>query len=177
MIGSGPDAAALLVQDCVDRLAIEPLLAHQGDDLLGVVRHAAAHPQTRIIGVLDHDGRLVGIVPILRLVEAVIARVSPAWLLADIAGVEDVARFGEDVEARAVGDVMLEPAAVALTTPIEAAFRLMRQRQISGIYVVDEAGRPTGYMDLLELAALEIDAIERRESGRAAAAHAPSRAE
>ena len=44
---------------------------------------------------------------ILRLAEAVIARVSPETLLADIADIDDVRRFGRAVEARIVGDVML----------------------------------------------------------------------
>ena len=163
------DRPVALVEDCVSRLAIEPVISHAADDLLAAVRQAAAQPQTRVVGVVDQDGRLVGIVPIVRLVEAVIARVSPEWLLADIAGVDDVARFGEEVEARTVGDVMLEPAAVTLTTSISAAFRLMHERRISGVYVVDDAGRPIGYMDLLELAVLDIDAIEQRSLERGTA--------
>ncbi len=35
----------------------------------------------------------------------------------------------------------------------EEAFPLMHQRHVSGVYVVDAAGRPTGYIDGLELAA------------------------
>jgi len=160
---STPDAAreVVLVEACANRLPIGPLIAHEGDDLLGVVRHAASRPQTRVVGVVDAEDRLVGIVPLLRLAEAVIARVAPEWLLAAIIDLEDVARFGHEVEARTVGDVMQEPAFVTPTTPVDVAYRLMRQRQISGVYVVDDDRRPIGYLDLLELAVLDIDTIER----------------
>jgi len=164
MSGDRRDREAMLVEDCWNRLPIEPLLAHRTDDLLGIVRHAASRPQTRVVGVVDEDGRLVGIVPVLLLAEAVIARVAPEWLLAGITDLEDVARFGHEVEARTVGDVMQEPASVTPTTTVDVAYRLMRDRRISGVYVVDADGRPIGYLDLLELAILDIDTIERDQA-------------
>jgi hypothetical protein len=36
----------------------------------------------------------------------------------------------------------------------------MHQRHLSGLYVVDPDGRPTGYLDLLELVLLYVDALE-----------------
>jgi hypothetical protein len=36
----------------------------------------------------------------------------------------------------------------------------MHKRHLSGLYVVDEGGRPTGYLDLLELVLLYVDALE-----------------
>jgi CBS domain-containing protein len=148
------------VAACVDLLAIGPLIAQAHDDLLEVVRRAAAQPQTRLVGVVDGDGRLIGVTPILRLAESVIARVAPESLLADITDLDDVARFGDEVDARTVGDVMLAPASISPTATLDDAFRLMHKRRLSGLYVVDDAGRPTGYLDLLELAILYADALD-----------------
>jgi CBS domain-containing protein len=58
---------------------------------------------------------------------------------------------------------MLPPATVEGQATVDDAFRVMHARRLSGLYVVDDAGRPTGYLDLLELtmhyvAALEADA-------------------
>ena len=36
----------------------------------------------------------------------------------------------------------------------------MRARHLSGLYVVDAAGRPTGYLDLLELPCRYVEALE-----------------
>ena len=151
------------VVTCQTLLAIEPLYAAPEDDLLLTMRRAAAQPATRLIGVQDPDGRIVGIVPILRLAEAVIARVVPESLLAGIVDIEDVAEFGHAVEARTMGDVMLAPATIEASRTVGEAFHVMHQRRLSGLYVVDDAGRATGYLDLLELAVNYVDALEAED--------------
>ena len=143
-----------------NRLAIEMLLAGTDDDLLAVMRRSAEQPETRVIGVVDAAGLLTGVLPVVRLAEAVIARVTPEALLTDIADMVDVTRFGQAIGARVVREVMVEPAAVAPTATLEQAFRLMHERHLSGVYVVDSQGRPTGYLDLLELVLLYVDALE-----------------
>jgi len=160
LTGSSRLARQTPVAVCQKLLAIEPLLAHRGDDLLALMRRSAAQPETRLIGVTDDDGRLVGVLPILRLVESVVARVVPESLLTDIADIADVARFGHAVEARTAGHAMVEPASIAPDATIGEAFRLMHQRRLSGLYVVDPDGRPTGYLDLLELALVYVDVVE-----------------
>jgi CBS domain-containing protein len=145
---------------CQALLAIEPLVVNRGEDLHTVLRRSAAQPATRLIAVVDDAGRLVGVMPILRLAESVVAHVVPEALLSDIADVADVARFGHAVEARTAADVMLEPASVTPEATLGEAFRLMHQRRLSGLYVVDADRRPTGYLDLLELAVAYVDALE-----------------
>ncbi len=149
-----------LVEKVHHQLAIEALLVGEDDDILVVMRRAAAQPETRLVGIVDASGVLVGVLPILRLAESVVARVAPEALLTDIAGIEDVKRFEVAVRARVVRDVMLAPAAVAGTATVDAAFHMMRARHLSALYVVDDAGRPTGYLDLLELAVSYVDALE-----------------
>jgi CBS domain-containing protein len=148
------------VSACQQRLAIEMLLVAGDDDLLQVMRRSAARPETRVIGVVDEGGRLIGILPILRLAEAVVSRVAPEALLTDITDIGDVARFGHAVEARIVRHAMVEPAVVRPEATLDEAFRQMHKRHLSGLYVVDEGGRPTGYLDLLELVLLYVDALE-----------------
>ncbi len=148
------------VSACQQRLAIEMLLVAGDADLLHVMRQAAARPETRVIGVVDDAGKLVGVLPILRLAEAVVSRVAPEALLTDITDIGDVARFGHAVEARVVRDAMVEPAVVRPEATLDEAFRLMHRRHLSGLYVVDELGRPSGYLDLLELVVLYVDALE-----------------
>ena len=148
------------VAACQALLEIEPLLVAPDDDLLVVMRRSTAQPATRLIGIVEGDGRLVGVLPILRLAESVVARVVPESLLTDITGIADVARFGHAVEARTARDAMLPPASIAAESSILDAFRLMHQRRLSGLYVVDADGHPTGYLDLLELAMTYVEALE-----------------
>lgn len=145
---------------CQGMLAIEPLIVHEQDLAAAVMRRSAAQPETRLVGVVDEDGILTGVIPILRLAEGVIARVVPESLMGDITGIADVARFGHAVEARTAKEAMIPPASIAPEATIGDAFKKMHHERLSGLYVVDPAGRPTGYLDLLELAIRYLDALE-----------------
>ncbi len=148
------------VSACQDRLSIEALLLPRDTDILIAVRKAAGQPATRLIGVVDADGRLVGVLPILRLAEAVVARVAPEAIMSSLNDIADIAAFGHSVDARTVGEAMLEPASVRPTSTIDEAFRTMHSRHQSGLYIIDDDGRPTGYLDLLELALVYLDVLE-----------------
>jgi hypothetical protein len=140
------------------------LLVDQDADPLSIVRDAAAQPETRLIGVIDANGVLVGVLPTLRLAETVVARVSPETLLAGLADLDEAARFGHEVGARRVSDVMLPTASVKGSATVDDAFRLMHERHLSGLYVVDDDGRPTGYLDLLEVTIRYLEALEGKPS-------------
>jgi CBS domain-containing protein len=150
------------VSACQGLLQIEPLLVHVDTDVLAATRMAAAQPATRLIGVVDDTGSLVGVLPILRLAQAVIARVAPEAIMSALTDLADIASFGHTVEARTVGEAMLEPSAVSPSATIDEAFRKMHTRHQSGLYVVDPNGRPTGYLDLLELALVYVDVLEHQ---------------
>lgn len=135
-------------------LAIPPLLVHTDTDIVEVLRRASDQPQTRVVGVVDQTGVLVGVLPILRLAEAYLSHVSPEVMLSDISDLAGVRDFGRALVARTAGDAMLPPVAVQENEPVDLAFRLMHARRISAAYIVDASGRPTGYLDLLELVAL-----------------------
>ena len=78
----------------------------------------------------------------------------------EITDLADVERFKAAVEARVVGDLMAPPATIQGHATVDAAFREMHRRHLSALYVVDATGRPTGYLDLLELAVNYVDALE-----------------
>jgi CBS domain-containing protein len=148
------------VAECVARLSIEPLLVGRADEPVAVMHRVVQQPQTRLLGVVDADGILIGVLSIVRLAEAVIIRVSPETLLADMGDLTKAAEFGHVAAARTVEDVMLPPAVIRPDATLDAAFRQMHARHLSGLYVVDAAGRPTGYLDLLELTLRYVEALE-----------------
>lgn len=145
---------------CQRLLAIEPLIVNEDDPVGTVMRRSAAQPETRLIGVVNGEGVLSGVIPILRLAEGVIARVVPESLMGDIADIADVARFGHAVEARTAKEAMIAAATISPEATIGDAFKAMHHLRLSGLYVVEPDGRPTGYLDLLELAISYLDALE-----------------
>ena len=76
-------------------------------------------------------------------------------------------RFGGTLMARSVADVMLPPASLPPDATLDAAFRLMHGRHLTGLYVVDPEGRPTGYLDLLELTVRYVEALQAEPAGDA----------
>ncbi len=139
-------------------LAIEPVLVAADDHLDAVIRRAGASPSTRVLGVVDPAGVLIGVVTSHDLVAAVVGRLAPGALLAEIHDIEGVDAYARSVEATVAGDLMQPPAALPESATLAEAFHLMHQRHLSGVYVVDAAGRPTGYLDGLELAAVVLAA-------------------
>lgn len=142
------------VAACEGLLAFAPLTVPRDTDVVEVLRRAATMPTTRLIGVVDDDGRLVGIIPIRDLVESVVARLIPEALLIDVEDVDDIVHFGVVVESRTAADVMKPPVTVTPEMSIARAFRELHHNSLSGVYVVDPEGRPIGYLDALELAYL-----------------------
>jgi CBS domain-containing protein len=134
-------------------LAIEPVLVAAEDSLDAVIRQAGAAPATRVLGVVDAAGVLVGVVKSHDLVAAVLGRLAPGALLTRIYDADGLAEYGRYVDAAVAGDLMRPPAALLETATLADAVHLMYRRELSGIYVIDAAGRPVGYLDGLELAA------------------------
>jgi CBS domain-containing protein len=152
------------VEDCQALLGIEPLLVDVDAPLLDVVRSASRQPATRLIGVVD-GGRIVGVVPVTRVAESVVARVAPEALLIDVADNESAVTFSRSFEDRTAGEIMLPPAVATPRETLGQAFRVMHERRLGGLYVVDEEGRPIGYLDLLELAVVYATALTKGADG------------
>lgn len=148
--GLGPRTPITAAEDL---LAIEPVLVAADDHLDAVIRRAGSAPATRVLGVVDASGVLIGVVTSHDLVAAVVGRLAPGALLARIHDVDGMGEYGRYVEATVAGDLMRPPAALPQSATLAEAFRLMHLRDLSGVYVVDEEGRPTAYLDGLELAA------------------------
>lgn len=138
--------------------AIEPVLVIEDEPLEAVIRRAYASPATSVLAVVNGPGVLVGVLTAQDLVAAVVGRLAPGALLAEIHDADDMDVFDRFVEARTARDLMQPPASIRASATVGEAFRAMRDRRVSGVYVVDESGRPVAYVDGLELAAAVIGA-------------------
>ncbi|MES2210729.1 MAG: CBS domain-containing protein [Chloroflexota bacterium] len=148
------------VEACEQLLDIGPLLVPKTADLRDVVRLAARQSQTRLIGVVDEPGRIVGVIPVTQVAESIVARVVPEALLVDVEDAATATRFSHSMEDRTAADIMQPPAIVNRSDTIGDAFRLMHRRRLGGVYIVDNDGWPTGYLDLLELALVYVRALD-----------------
>ena len=145
-------AKRIPVREIDRQLDIGPVIVSVDDDLLSVARAAFRHPETRVLAVIDAEGRLVGLLPVLRVVQEVVAHAAPEQLMAEVVDFESAARFGREVGAHRAGDLMSPPVALTGDSTVADAFRAMHEHHYSGLPIVDADGRVAGYIDLLELA-------------------------
>lgn len=107
---------------CEWLLAFEHPSVLRNADLVDVLQMATRRATMRLIGVVDDDGRLVGVIPIRDLVEAVVARTIPEALMTEAVDIDSVAQFGHVDGSRTAADVMLIPAAVTADATIARGF-------------------------------------------------------
>lgn len=107
----------------------------------------------------------MGVIPVTRVAESIVARVAPEALLVDVEDMRTAEVFSHSVADRVAAAIMLPPAITKATETIGEAFRTMHRRKLGGLYIVDDEGRPTGYLDLLELALVYVAAIQAGSAG------------
>ena len=154
-----PFAKRTPVSDVEHSLDIEPTVVDVYTPLAEVARRAIANPRTRVLAVVDADQRLVGLLPVLRLVEEIVAQASPEVLMADVTDFESAARFGREIGAHVAGDLMGPARFLRPDSSVGQAFRAMHEHRLSGLPLVDSDGRVIGYVDLLELALRYLDEL------------------
>jgi CBS domain-containing protein len=140
------------VRDIEHHLDIGPNIVRADDPLVDVARRAIAQPQTRLLCVVDDEERLVGVLPVLRVVEEIVARAHPEALMAEVTDLESAGRFGREVGALVARDLMSPPVALEETSTVADAFRAMHEHHYSGLPLASGDRRVIGYVDLLELA-------------------------
>jgi CBS domain-containing protein len=151
-VSQGRLAKRTPVREIEDSLDIDPVVVRATDDLLTVARAAFRKPQTRVLAVVDEQGRLEGVLPVVRIVEEIVAQAAPEQLIAEISDIGAVERFGREVAARVASDLASPPVALREHDTVGDAFRLMHEHHYTGLPVIDGERRVIGYVDLLELA-------------------------
>lgn len=152
------------IAEVMHLLDIEPVVVGVGEDVVSAARRAIERPNTRVLAVVDEEARLVGLIPVLRLVEEVVARAHPEYLLAEVTDIASAGRFGREIGARVCGDLMSPPVALDDQDTVAVAFHALKEHHYSGLPVIDQARRVVGYLDVLELALRYLDALPDQDA-------------
>ena len=137
----------------VDTLGLQPSFVRRNDPLEKVVEVMLSHPSVNVVGVVSEEGRLVGLIDMASLSEALFFSIFPESFLAELHDVETVMAFVKRPhhDASTAGDIMQEAEFVRLDDTLMTAFKVLQKRKLEGIPVVDEHNRPTGYIHLVEV--------------------------
>ncbi|MBI2938806.1 MAG: CBS domain-containing protein [Chloroflexi bacterium] len=109
------------------------------------------YPAMRVLPVVNARQKLVGVIPVEALLDDIFFQVVPEEFLAEVRDFENSARLGRIITARVARDISQPAVSVHEDETVKVAFVRMHSHRLTGIPVVDDQNRVTGYLDMLEL--------------------------
>jgi CBS domain-containing protein len=139
------------VADIVDTLRLVPAIVSSSASLAEVVDQLLSHPSVQVVCVVDEQDRLVGLIDMTTLSNALLLAVFPEEFLGDLKGLESVLDLSDRTGIRTAGEIMAEPAFLHLKDSLQTALHSLHHRKLPGLPVVDGKDHIVGYINLLEL--------------------------
>lgn len=135
-------------------MRLEPTIVSIEDSLNEVAQSMCAHPNVHVASVVAEDGRLVGLLSLKNLADDLYFHILPEEFIAESTDIEKMMAFADKSRILCAGDAMMEPVWVKPKETVKDAFQRMHDNGLSGLPVVDDLYRVTGYINLLELITL-----------------------
>jgi CBS domain-containing protein len=149
------------VEEVAALLKLEPTIVQSDTPLHQVSRLMFEHPNAHVACVVAEDGRLIGVLDMQAVVDALFWYIMPEEFLADMRDLKDVFSFADRSRMRVAADVMQEPVFVKRGETVKDAFQRMHDHKLPGVPLVDERYRVAGYINLLELAVVCFQHLEQ----------------
>ncbi len=145
-------------------MRLEPTIVGTEDSLSEVAQCMLAHPNVHVASVVAEDGRLVGLLSLRNLADDIFFHIMPEEFIAESTDIEKMMAFADKSRILCAGDAMMDPVWVKPMDTVKEAFQRMHDNGLSGLPVVDDQYRVTGYINLLELVALCMENKEKTKS-------------
>ena len=142
-------------------MELDPTIVGPEASLNDVVQAMLAHPRVHVASVVAEDGRLVGLINLKILADALFFHIVPEEFIAESTDIEKMMAFADKTRIRTAGDAMIPPVWVKHGETVKNAFKRMHANGLPGLPVVDDRYRVIGYINLLELLAI---CLEKKEN-------------
>jgi CBS domain-containing protein len=129
----------------------QPTIVRVDTRLFDVVSQLQANPGMPAACVVNNEGRLVGVIPLKGLADVMMAPVMPEAYINDPDGYEKALRFADVNQLPIAATIMSDPVFVLEEETLEQTFQRMKDRNLSGLPVVDKLYRVKGFITLLGL--------------------------
>jgi len=144
------------VRDIRNLITQEASIVHRDDDLLKVAKKIVEDPKTRAVYVVDDNEKLVGIIPVIELVQYLYSEYIPQEYI--------LYRFPILLSGKPrAGDIMLPPVYVHDDEKITDAFIKMFKNNLKELPVVDENMHIIGDLNILEMIVAWIESVENAD--------------
>jgi CBS domain-containing protein len=135
-------------------MGLEPTIVDSDVSLNDVAQAMLSHPRVHVASVVAEDGRLVGLISLKTLADDLFFHVVPEEFIAESTDVEKMMAFADKTRILTAGDAMIPPVWVKRGETVKNAFKRMHDNGLPGLPVVDDRYHVVGYINLLELLAL-----------------------
>ena len=132
-------------------LSTDPILVPQDKDLQNVAQMMAHHPKVHVACVVDNQQRLVGLLTLQNLTNDLLLDADPEEFLRETHDLAHTLEFAKFSATRTAGDAMTPAISIDENDTVKHAFDRMHHHQLTGLPVVNDQGKVTGYINLLEL--------------------------
>ncbi len=144
------------VRDIRNLITQEASIVHRDDSLLKVAKKIVEDPKTRAVYVVDDNEKLVGIIPVIELVQYLYSEYIPQEYI--------LYRFPILLSGKPrAGDIMLPPVYVHDDEKITDAFIKMFKNNLKELPVVDENMHIIGDLNILEMIVAWIESVENAD--------------
>lgn len=144
-----------LIGDIRPSLGSKPVLVGPDSDLYQLTHKIVAEPWGRTLCVVDDKQKLLGLIPLQTLLDAIFYYVVPEEFLVEVSDYEELLHFVELSHTRTAKDLMKDPVWLRDDDRVRDAFIRMHASQcLEGLPVVDGEMRVIGFVGTLELLSL-----------------------
>jgi CBS domain-containing protein len=142
------------VSDIIHLLSIQPTIVRVDTSLFDVVHRLQANPGMPAACVINNEDRLVGVNPLKGLADVMMAPVMPEAYINDPEGYDLAIKFADVNQLPIAAAIMSDPVFVIEDETMEQTYQRMRDRNLSGLPVVDKLYRVKGFITMLGLMAV-----------------------
>lgn len=143
-------------------LQMRPVIVRGEMSLQRVAEAAVENTACRVIAVVDGDERLIGVIPVRRLVNDIFLKIVPEEALGEIDDMEAALEYARHIGARVASEIMSQRVSVTLDDTVRDAFAKLQASDLNGLPIIDAEDRVVGYIDQLELLLVWVRATGRQ---------------
>lgn len=141
------------VSEIIHLLSIQPTIVRVDTPLFEVVSQLQANPGMPAACVVNNEDRLVGVIPLKGLADVMMAPVMPEAYINDPERYDKAVKFSDINQLPIAAAIMSDPVYVNEDETLEQTYQRMKDRNLSGLPVVDKLYRVRGFITLLGLMA------------------------
>jgi CBS domain-containing protein len=142
-----------LISEIIHLLSIQPTIVRVDTPLFDVVNQLQSNLGMPAACVVNNEDRLVGVIPLKGLADVMMAPVMPEAYINDPEGYDKAVKFSDVNQLPIAAAIMSDPVYVMEDENLESTYKRMKDRNLSGLPVVDKLYRVQGFITLLGLMA------------------------